>query len=306
MTPKASFASAAAHLFALAISATLLSAVAPVASADDYAYYISNNHVNPAGGGTYGTIDLNTGVASQILSYTPCCAGSISYNGLGVANGQLYTTSYYNPGVTTDSALLHITPPSNPSGSSSFVSNDSGSNIGVFGSTTAGLYAVDDSGNLLSINPTTGAASMIGATGLGNGGGGLSANGSTLYLTEQSTLYTVNTATGTATAVGNTGPYDFLAMVYEDGTLYGAAKDPANGLNYVAEINPTSGAVSDAVLTGGAFPTTTDRIWGLADVSSVSAPEIDPASATTGLTLLLGSLLVLRGRRTVKLNSAAA
>lgn len=34
--------------------------------------------------------------------------------------------------------------------------------------------------------------------------------------------------------------------------------------------------------------------------SVTSAPEIDPASAAGGLTLLLGSLLVLRGRRSVK------
>jgi hypothetical protein len=40
-------------------------------------------------------------------------------------------------------------------------------------------------------------------------------------------------------------------------------------------------------------------------VGTVSAPEIDPASAASGLTLLLGSLLVLRGRRGAKLDSAA-
>jgi hypothetical protein len=36
------------------------------------------------------------------------------------------------------------------------------------------------------------------------------------------------------------------------------------------------------------------------------APEIDPTSAVSGLTLLLGGLLVLRGRRPMKLSSAAA
>jgi hypothetical protein len=36
------------------------------------------------------------------------------------------------------------------------------------------------------------------------------------------------------------------------------------------------------------------------------APEIDPTSAASGLTLLLGGLLVLRGRRPMKLDSAAA
>jgi hypothetical protein len=32
----------------------------------------------------------------------------------------------------------------------------------------------------------------------------------------------------------------------------------------------------------------------------VNAPEIDPASASSGLALMLGSLAVLRGRRAVK------
>lgn len=36
-----------------------------------------------------------------------------------------------------------------------------------------------------------------------------------------------------------------------------------------------------------------------------SAPEIDPASAVGGLTLLIGSLVVLRGRRKVNLAAAA-
>jgi hypothetical protein len=38
---------------------------------------------------------------------------------------------------------------------------------------------------------------------------------------------------------------------------------------------------------------------------ALSAPEIDPASAVSGLTLLLGGLVVLRGRRPAKLGSAA-
>jgi|HubBroStandDraft_1064217.scaffolds.fasta_scaffold428090_1 hypothetical protein len=43
----------------------------------------------------------------------------------------------------------------------------------------------------------------------------------------------------------------------------------------------------------------------IATVPSTPAPEIEPASAASGLTLLLGALLVLRGRRSVTLNSAA-
>jgi hypothetical protein len=42
------------------------------------------------------------------------------------------------------------------------------------------------------------------------------------------------------------------------------------------------------------------------EVSRVTAPEISAAGAASGLTLLAGGLLVLRGRRSVKLDSVAA
>jgi hypothetical protein len=41
-------------------------------------------------------------------------------------------------------------------------------------------------------------------------------------------------------------------------------------------------------------------------VAPRAAPEIDPASTASGLTLLLGTLVVVRGRRSVKLDKAAA
>jgi hypothetical protein len=40
--------------------------------------------------------------------------------------------------------------------------------------------------------------------------------------------------------------------------------------------------------------------------TATAAPEIDSASTASGLTLLLGTLVVLRGRRSVKLGNAAA
>jgi hypothetical protein len=42
-----------------------------------------------------------------------------------------------------------------------------------------------------------------------------------------------------------------------------------------------------------------------AGVVTFQAPEIDPTSAASGLTLLLGTLVVLRGRRSVKPDNAA-
>ena len=269
----------------LSAALVLSAATAPAARADDYAYYMSYYYVTPSqqGGGTYGTIDLNTGVTSQITSFTPpCCGGSLGYNGLGVVNGQLYTVTI-PPASGTDSALLHIAQPNNPYNTSNLVSNDSGQVIADFGSTTSGLYAVSAGGGLLSVSPATGLASSIGVTGLTisvTDVSGISSGGSTLYLTKQSTLYTVNTTTGLATAVGNTTnpsrTYDFTAMVYTNGILYGTAFDAnyATNLdynNYLAEINPLTGAVTNAVVISGALPGT-NFVYGLADLSSVSVP----------------------------------
>ncbi len=36
-------------------------------------------------------------------------------------------------------------------------------------------------------------------------------------------------------------------------------------------------------------------------IGTVSAPEIDPSSSASALTLLLGGLMVLRGRRTIEM-----
>jgi type VI secretion system secreted protein VgrG len=53
--------------------------------------------------------------------------------------------------------------------------------------------------------------------------------------------------------------------------------------------------------TGGANDTGRTGLNGGSGGSSIAkAPEIDPASAASGLTLLLGSLLVLRGRLRVQ------
>jgi hypothetical protein len=49
--------------------------------------------------------------------------------------------------------------------------------------------------------------------------------------------------------------------------------------------------------------TATEHYWSMNDkvaATAVSAPEIDPASSLTGLTLLAGGLAVLRGRRNRK------
>jgi hypothetical protein len=65
---------------------------------------------------------------------------------------------------------------------------------------------------------------------------------------------------------------------------------PASGQGYApytgSPVNPCTVTVSNSSV----------GVW-----SAAEAPEIDPASAVGGLTLLLGGVAVLRGRRSVRL-----
>jgi hypothetical protein len=86
--------------------------------------------------------------------------------------------------------------------------------------------------------------------------------------------------------VGNYGCYSQLNTQYEGNfqlktsvTATGITKILLGGVNVTAEIGA---------------------------ISAVSAPEIDPTSVASGLTLLLGGLSVLRGRRPLKLDRTAA
>jgi outer membrane protein assembly factor BamB len=69
-----------------------------------------------------------------------------------------------------------------------------------------GYLGVSISGNLDSINPATGAISIIGATGLGFQADTMTILNGTVYETDLSNnIYTVNTTTGVAQLIGNTG-----------------------------------------------------------------------------------------------------
>lgn len=86
--------------------------------------------------------------------------------------------------------------------------------------------------------------------------------------------------------VGNYGCYSQLNTLYEG--------------NFQLETSVTATGITKILLGGLNVPAQ------IGAISAVSAPEIDPTSAASGITLLLGGLLVLCGRRLVKLDSAAA
>jgi hypothetical protein len=92
--------------------------------------------------------------------------------------------------------------------------------------------------------------------------------------------------------VGNYGCYSVLNNGYAD----------SGGYTEETSISATNSGGISRVLVGGynnSFNVSTIQY-------TARAPEIDPTSAASGLTLLLGGLLVLRGRRPIERDSTAA
>jgi hypothetical protein len=208
-------------------------------------------------GGTdsLGTIDLNTGVFTQISTV------AVSDYELGVYGGALY-----GAGAQCGCLIQLNTSTGVPTFAPTYFQQNA-SGFGVlngFGSTTGGLFAMAAAipggvNYLWSINPATGVPTQIGSTGViaGGGTGYLSASNdsSKLYWEGQNlpgesqsngytdTLYSINTSTGAATLIGtwtfngysNTG--NPFSMVFTGGTLWANFYSSGFGT-----INTSSGA----------------------------------------------------------------
>jgi outer membrane protein assembly factor BamB len=158
-------------------------------------------------------------------------------------------------------------------------------NVGLIPGPNGSLLTLTVSGNLDAINPSTGIATVIGATGLGacstpaDPCGPKSANAlgllnGTIYATDfQNNLYTVSPLTGKATLVGPTGvpPVTFvpLSTPNPDGSLnfFGEGLFSASGKLYATF---DTGTVN--FMTGVVTPTSTENIY-----------QIDPLTGKTTL-----------------------
>jgi hypothetical protein len=162
-------------------------------------------YASKEGSQTLGTLDLNTGVFTQISSQV------VAISGLGVYGGLLY--GYSGP----CGCLVQI---NTSTGAPTFATNlfqQNNNGFGPFngfGSTTAGLFIMSaeaNGTNLWSVDPASGFPTRIGSTGVmaGGGTGTLSASqdSTQLYWEVQSgctdTLYSINTSTGAATLLGS-------------------------------------------------------------------------------------------------------
>jgi len=144
----------------LTASLALLSLSAPVSAASVYVLALDLATDNQQ----FGTLDLNTGAFQQIRS-----AAGEEYRGLvPAANGSLLTLGFdanlasINPvsGVPTvigPTGLSDCSTPSSPCGPRS---------VSTFGALGGSLYATDYNQNLYRVNPATGAATLVGPTGI--------------------------------------------------------------------------------------------------------------------------------------------
>jgi hypothetical protein len=139
------------------------------------------------------------------------------------------------------------------------------------------------SGSLVSINPATGATTVIGPTGLGSSAFDLAEAGGKLYMTDFSNnLYSVNAASGAATLIGPTGipPDPAVPFTFNpddgtfnlcDETLYGVG-DKLYATFDSFKLDPATLAVTQ---------TTAPDLW-----------QIDPA---TGLATLVAPTTLMLG-----------
>jgi hypothetical protein len=249
----------------LILSASSLKAV----GIDALAYVIgfNGNYDN------FGVIGLGNGATSEISS-----PGALA--GLGVANGTLYAAEYLG------GALYQI---NTSFGTTSIVGYASGVNYFAFGSTLTTLYAVGTSGDLYSIDPTSGAATEIGPTGIGSfaSDSQLSTNSGTLFYADGTSLYTLNTSNGAATFVASfSGSEQMESLIVEGDALYGA---DAN--NNIVAIDTSTGAVTVETAISGAIP---GNIGGLAPDP---LPTVSSTPEPGSVFLLAAGLAVLMTAR---------
>ena len=241
-----------------------------------------------AGNEVLGTLDLNTGIFTQISTQ------AVNDYELGEYGGVLYGAS--NQCV----CLFQLNPPTAAPTFSPISFSNNGNSFGAlngFGSTANGLFAVGAAfgglNSLWLVSPATGTPALIGSTGVTSGGGtgflSASTDSGQLYWEVQNgctdTLYSLNTSTGAATLIGaaaacfpsKTG--DPFSMVFTGGTLWANFYSAGFGT-----INTSTGA--QTLVSTSAFP----AFFGLAPYPLVLPPPPVISAVENGASFLAGGV----------------
>lgn len=273
-------------LFALFLASLTPAAATPVV-------YQINVDANPT---SFGSTDLGT------LTYTQTATESILLLGLASANGELFAAGYNS---TPQSQTLYQIGPT--TGAETALPSPSGFAYVELGSTLNGLYGMDASGNLYSVDATTGAGTLIGDTGLTPAKfvSSLSNGSDTLYLADSNgDLYTLNTTNGSPTLVGFLGtaprlgnaiPLGMSALDFVGGTLYAEEGQPGSNVAYT--VNTSTGAAT--VLAGGFIPGNPGSAGGWTQIVAASSPGPSGVPEPASVVMVGGGLasLLLAGIR---------
>ena len=242
----------------------------------------ANSITNPATKSNFGSLDLATGVYTEIVAGL---TGN-SFHGLtfGPSTGLLYSESggFLNT-ITTMGTVAQV----GSMGYDAWAMSMSGSNQ-IF----AYNWASDTMGW---VNPATGATTgAFGTTTYASrppNYGSFAFVGSTLYTADNwagtNTFGKVNTTTGILTTIATGSSYQYLKLAYDEttSTLYGI------NLNNIYTVNPLTGALSNTVAISGAN-------WFTYEINGASVaaiPEPSAAAALCGLATL--AFVTLRRRR---------
>src|SRR5208283_545546 len=247
MKPKYPTAVRTAVRLGLAVLFAITVLVTHAARADEFAYEANSDS-------QFGFIDLSTGVFTQ-LGTLP-----VTLDGLAVYQGEIY-------GYGAGSGTLYQVDPTN--GKLTMIGTAPFNYRGI-GSTTKGIYGFDQDMVLYSIDPKTGAAKKIGATGLSNPSGfGVSSGQKVLYITPTFSagcsgtyLYSVSTSSGKSKKIGSTSVCGIGALAFEDGVLYGGVFSPTA----VYTLNTRTGVASPVADVTG----TTGYFYGLVPTAQVA------------------------------------
>ncbi len=203
-----------------------------------YNGFISDDWGNPLGGrpgfvaASYGYTGtrLNLGpLAGQNVRFRFRIGADSSVGSLGwvVDNVRVYTCSAVSTGAIHVDDFNGFVGTVNVGTESSSVTGYSGAILTDIARTSTGAMFGVDVNNLYSINPNTGAATLIGSLGVsgmnalvGNGAGLLAASNSS------TSIYSINTSTGAATALSGTLGFPSMGdLAFHRGSLYAAVQN---------------------------------------------------------------------------------